>query len=238
MQCIYAIRLKHEEEANLNVQRVLPSSVAVQATKDIYDLRLFAFHSIARMDVFVQIFSSHPDYYRTLKVKLFRKDMPDSPIHVSKIDTYHFSKIGNNYNAGLLVHFPPLQSDNRKYFTQLHSSLSQLSHNYKTIPVYFEANSSFKYVKLNFNVEKKHFHTDINQTSSIVALPFILMVALAFSYRQKLWSWLNNILEWWSKHIPASRTPVQSIPIDPRVDDIIVEQIMNINKKKTKSRKV
>ncbi|XP_033218946.1 nodal modulator 2 isoform X2 [Belonocnema kinseyi] len=234
--CIYAIRLKHGVEANLNIQRVLPSSIAVQATEDVYNLRLIAFHPISRTDISVHVISSQPDHYRTLKVKLCREDMPDSPIHIAKIDSYHTFKIGNSYNAGFLVHFPPLHSDSKKYFVQLDTSLSQSSHKYKSIPVYFEANSSFKHVKLNFDAERKHDQADINQTS-VVALPFIMLVAFAFLSRDKLWSWLNNVTERLSKHVPVSRPPVQAIPIDPRADDIIVEQIMNINKRKTKVRK-
>lgn len=234
--CIYAIRLKQGVEANLNIQRVLPSSIAVQATEDVYNLRLIALHPISRTDVSVYVVSSQPDHYRTLKVKLCREDMPDSPIHVAKMDSHQASKIGNGHNAGFLVHFPPLQSDNKKYFVQLDSSLSQSSHKYKTIPIYFEANSSFKHVKVRFDAERKHDQADINQ-SSVVALPFIMLLAFAFLNREKLWSWLNNATERWSKHVPAPRTPVQAIPIDPRADDIIVEQIMNINKRKTKVRK-
>lgn len=238
MQCIYAIRLKQGVEANANIQRVLPSSIAVQATtEDVHNLRLIAFHPISRTDVSVYVVSTQSDHYRTLKVKLCREDIPDSPIHVSKISENNNQKT-NNHNAGFLIHFPPLQSDNKRYFVQLESSLSQLSHKYKTVPVYFESNTSFKHVKLRFDAERKNDQGDINQ-SSVIALPFIIVVALAFFNREKLWSWLNNVTEKWSKHVPAaSRTPVQTIPIiDPRADDIIVEQIMNINKRKIKVRK-
>ena len=228
--------MKQDVEANSNIQRVLPSSIAVQATEDVYNLRLIAFHPISRTDISVHVVSSQPDYYRTLRVKLCTEDTPDSPIHIAKMDSHHASKIGNSYNAGFLVHFPPLQSDSKKYFVQLDSSLSQSSYKYKTIPVYFEANSSFKHIKLNFDAERKHDQADINQTS-VVALPFIMLVAFAFLNRDKLWSWLNNVTERWSKHVPVTRTPAQAIPIDPRADDIIVEQIMNINKRKTKVRK-
>lgn len=161
--------------------------------------------------------------------------MPDSPIHVTKLDSPHSNKY-SNYNAGLLVNFPPLQADGKKYFIQLESSLSQNSHKYRTIPVYFETNSSFKAVKLLFNAEPKVDQADMNQTS-VVALPFILLVAFTFFNREKVWNWLNTLIEKWSKPAPTIRAPVQAIPIDPRADDIIVEQIMNINKRKIKPRK-
>lgn len=223
-------------EANNHIQRTSPSSLMIQTGEDIRGLKLITFHPISRTDVSVHVVSVQSEHYRTLKVKLCREDMPDSPIHISKLDTQHSSKIGTSYNAGFLIHFPPLQADNKKYFIQLESSLSPSLHKYKTNSVYFEANSSFKYVKLTFNAERKVDQGDMNQTS-IVALPFIMLITVAFLNREKLWSWLNTLIERWSKPSPISRTPVQAIPIDPRADDIIVEQIMNINKRKTKLRK-
>ncbi|KAG7199506.1 hypothetical protein KM043_014125 [Ampulex compressa] len=234
--CMYAFRLKPNVEANAHIHRTSPSSTLIQAKEDIHDLRLVAFHPISRTDVSVHVVSAQPEHYRTLKVKLCKEDMPDSPMYTSKLDMQHSSKIGNNYNAGFLIHLPPLQADGKKYFIQLESSLSQTLHKYRTIPVYFEANTSFKYVKLTFNAERNVDQGDMNQTS-VVALPFIMLVAFAFLNREKLWMWLNTLVERWSKPVPSSRMPVQGIPIDPRADDIIVEQIMNINKRKTKPRK-
>lgn len=235
--CTYILRLKSNVEANAHIQRTSPGSINIQTAEDIRGLRLIAFHPISRTDVFIHVMSQQPEHYRTLKVKLCREDMSDSPIHVSKPDSQHSSKLGvSSYNAGFVVHFPLLQADNRKYFIQLESSLSPSLHKYKTNPVYFEANSSVKYMQLTFNAERKVDQGDMNQTS-IVALPFILLTTLAFLNREKLLSWLNILVEMWSKPSPISRTPVQAIPIDPRADDIIVEQIMNINKRKTKPRK-
>ncbi|XP_012218077.1 BOS complex subunit NOMO3 isoform X2 [Linepithema humile] len=235
--CTYAFRLKPDVESNAHIQRTSPSSQLVQPIEDIHGLRLIAFHPISRTDVSVHITSSQPEHYRTIKIKLCREDAPDSPVHISKLDAQQSaSKNSGHYNAGFLVHFPPLQADGRKYFVQLESSLSQAVHKYRTVPVYFEANSSFKYVKLMFNAERKVDQSDMNQTS-VVALPFIILVALAFVNREKLWTLLNALLERRSKPTLSSRTPVQAIPIDPRADDIIVEQIMNINKRKTKPRK-
>ncbi|KYM94379.1 PREDICTED: nodal modulator 3 [Cyphomyrmex costatus] len=237
-KCIYAFRLKPNAESNAHIERTSPSSQLVQPMQDIHGLRLIAFHPISRTDVSVHVTSTQPEYYRTIKVKLCRENVPDSPVHISKLDVQQStSKNTNAYNAGFLVHFPPLQADGRKYFVQLESSLSQTVHKYRTIPVYFEANSSFKYVKLTFNAERKVDQGEMNQTS-VIALPFIMLVALAFFNREKLWVWLNALLERRSKPVPSSRTPVQAIPIDSRADDIIVEQIMNINKRKAKPRKV
>ncbi|KAL6255181.1 hypothetical protein P5V15_013514 [Pogonomyrmex californicus] len=236
--CTYAFRLKPNVESNAHIQRTSPSSQLIQPVEDIHGLRLIAFHPISRTDVSVHVTSAEPEHYRTIKVKLCREDAPDSPVHISKLDVQQSTSknTDTNYNAGFLVHFPPLQADGRKYFVQLESTLSQAVHKYRTVPVYFEANSSFKYVKLTFNAERKVDQGEMNQTS-VIALPFIILIAAAFINREKLWIWLNALLERRSKPVPSSRAPVQAIPIDPRADDIIVEQIMNINKRKTKPRK-
>ncbi|OAD52229.1 Nodal modulator 1 [Eufriesea mexicana] len=235
--CTYAFRLKPNAEVNTHIQRTSPVSTSVQTSTDIRGLRLVAFHPISRTDVSVHVVSMQPEHYRTLKVKLCKKDTPDSPIHTSKLEAQQLNKVGSSYNAGFLVHFPPLQADGKKYFVQLESSLSPTLHKYRTQPFYFEANSSFKSVKLLFNAERKVDQSDMNQTS-MVALPFIILITVAFFNREKLWLWLNALIERWSKPVPISRTPVQAVPIDPRADDIIVEQIMNINKRKNKSRKL
>ncbi|KOC70780.1 Nodal modulator 2 [Habropoda laboriosa] len=236
--CTYAFRLKPNAEVNSHIQRTSPVSTSVQTSTDIRGLRLVAFHPISRTDVSVHVVSAQPEHYRTLKVKLCREDTPVSPLHTAKLEAPQLNKVGGSaYNAGFLVHLPPLQADGRKYSVQLESSLSHTLHKYKTAPFYFEANSSFKYVKLTFNAERKVDQSDMNQTS-VVALPFIMLVTVAFFNRERLWLWLNALVERWSKPVPNTRTPTQAVPIDPRADDIIVEQIMNINKRKIKPRKM
>jgi hypothetical protein len=171
-----------------------------------------------------------------LQVKLCREDIPDSPIHIAKIDSQYFTKV---YNAGVLLHFPPLQADGKKYFIQLETSLSKLTHEYKIFPIYFEANSSFKFVDLHFNAERKHDHGDANQIT-FVPLPLIILVTAAFFHREALSSWLNATVEKWSKRPSPSinrnsqGAPNQLAASDPRADDIIVEQIKNINSKSSK----
>ncbi|XP_066603277.1 BOS complex subunit NOMO3 isoform X2 [Prorops nasuta] len=234
--CIYIIRLKPSSEANAHIQRSSPDNLIMPITSDIRNLRLVVFHPISRTDISVHVVAEQPEHYRTLKLKLCREDMPDSPIHISKLDSQASWKLSTDHNPGYLIHFPPLQADNKKYFVQLESSLFQNLYKYRTTPVYFEANSSFKSVKLTFSAERKVDQGDVNQTS-IIALPFIMLITLAFFNREKLLNYLNVIVENWSKPIPTARASVPAIPIDPRADDIIVEQIMNINKRKVKPRK-
>ncbi|KAJ8672759.1 hypothetical protein QAD02_004019 [Eretmocerus hayati] len=240
-KCIYAIRLKlNERDPNSRSIRAIPSSVAVQAKQDVYDIKLMALQPVSRTDVSVRVISNIPENYRTLKLKLCLEDSPDSPIHVVKLDNQNSGKFGS---AGAIVHFPSLQADGRKYFIQLETSLSKSSHDYKIVPIYFEANSSFKYVELRFDAERKHDHGDSNQIT-FVPLPLIILVTLAFFNREALSSWLNTTIEKWSRRsVPSSSRNTQtSAPgiiaaTDSRMDDIIVEQIKNINGKGSKKSK-
>lgn len=247
---MYTIRLKLKQDAEGNdrqLSRAIPTSIAVQvASQDVYDLRLMTLQPISRTDVSVHVVSVQPEHYRSLKVKLCREEAPDSPLHVFKIDNQHsMSSNLHSNNPGVLVHFPPLQTDGKRYMVLLESSLSRASHDYKTIPVYLQANSSFQYAKLVFNAERRHDNTDANQIA-IVPLTLIVIVAIAFVRREGLLSWLNTTVDKWSRRRRSaasstgrslqSATPVGGISIDDaRADDIIVEQIKNIN---SKSRKV
>lgn len=234
--CVYIIRLKANVEENSHISHTSPFSSNVQAKEDIQGLKFIASHPISRTDLSVRIHTEQLEHYRTLKVKLCREDQPDSPVHIAKIDLQQSGKFSSHNNPGFLIHFPSQQANGKKYFVQLESSLSSALYKYKTIPIYFEANSSFKAIELEFIAERKIDQGEMNQTS-VLALPFIMLVALAFLNREKLWIWLNIAVEQWSKSVPVTRTPPPVIPIDPRADDIIVEQIMNINKRKTKPRK-
>ncbi|OXU24420.1 hypothetical protein TSAR_002763 [Trichomalopsis sarcophagae] len=237
-KCIYAIRLKlNEQDPSTRGLRAIPSSVAVQATQDVHDIKLMALQPVSRTDVSVRVIANQPENYRTLKIKLCREDSPDSPIHIAKLDSQFSAKMNN---AGFIHHFPPLQADGKKYFVQLETTLSKSTHEYKIVPVYFEANSSFKYVELRFEAERKHDHGDANQIT-FVPLPLIILVTAAFFHRDALSSWLNTTIERWSRRPSSSnsRNSQASAPnliaaTDPRVDDIIVEQIKNINSKSSK----
>lgn len=142
----------------------------------------------------------------------------------------------------MIVHFPSLQLDGKKYFVQLETSLSKSSHDYKIVPVYFEANSSFRYVELHFNAEPKH---DLGETHQItfVPLPIIALLTLAFFNREALSSWLNTAIEKWSRRSSTtgnrnSQASAQNYVAISDIDiDEIAEQIKNINSKASKKPK-
>ena len=165
---------------------LVPSQRRYKLRTDIRGLRLVAFHPIARTDVSVHVLSVQPEHYRTLKVKLCREDTPDSPIHTSRLNTQQLGKVGSAYQCWFPGTFASVAGRrSKKYFVQLESSLSHALHKYRSVPFYFEANSSFKYVKLTFNAERKIDHSDMNQTS-VVALPLSCLSQWRFFNREKI----------------------------------------------------
>ncbi|XP_034946758.1 nodal modulator 1 [Chelonus insularis] len=236
--CTYHIRLKPNVDSNTHIHRISPEYIPIKATEDVTKLQFIAFHPIPRTDVSVHIFSNSPEYYRTLQLKLCREDEPDSSIYVAKIDAQQSMKFNNhNNNPGFLVHLPSLQSNGKKYFLQLDSSLSQDLYKYKPLTVHFVANTSFKAITLTFNAERKTDQGEMSQSSMIV-LPVVTLLILTFMNRDKVLSFLNIAAEQWYKPASSSRMGSPVYSIDSRGgDDIIVEQIMNVNKRKVKTRK-
>ncbi|XP_014218232.1 nodal modulator 1 [Copidosoma floridanum] len=245
-KCIYAIRLKlNEKDPNSRGLRAIPSSVAVQATQDVYNIKLMALQPVSRTDISVRVTSSQPENYRTLRVRLCREESPDSPIHVAKLDSQLSSKQQQFSSAGYLLHLPSLQVDGKRYFVQLDTTLSRSNYDYQIAPVYFEANSSFKYVKLHFDADRRHDHADGSQIT-LVPLPLIILVTLAFFKRDSISSWLNTAVEKWSsnkKSSPSVSKKAQDVAQsqvatnDSKLEELIAEQLRNINAKST-SKKV
>ncbi|KAL7295888.1 hypothetical protein TKK_0010932 [Trichogramma kaykai] len=229
-KCMYTIRVKLED-TNIRGLRAIPSSIAVQATQDVYDIKLMALQPVSRTDVSVRVISTHPENYRTLKVKLCREDQADSPIHVLRLDNNNHMK---STNSGVILHFPPLQIDGKKYFVQLETTLSRATHTYDIKPFYFTANSSFKYAELHFNGERHHDHGDGGQITYL-PLPLILIVTIAFYNREALSAWLNTTVEKWSRKSTTKSSQNQQNLLassDPRLEEqLIAEQLKNINAK-------
>lgn len=82
---------------------------------------------------------------------------------MTKIDTSNY-RITPENNVGVLVQLPTMSMDNKLYSVQLESSLSQ--YNKLRPPIeYFNANNSFKYVKLVYLVKTNTTEQHIKQTS-------------------------------------------------------------------------
>lgn len=69
--------------------RLIPdNSFSFQTSQgDIRDIKVTAFQLVEHMDISVFVESTIPEHLRTLKLKLCKDEMPDSPVHVVKLDT-------------------------------------------------------------------------------------------------------------------------------------------------------
>ena len=62
--------MKINEQSSNRVRRAIPSSVAVVATQDIFNIKLIALEPISRTDISVRIIASQPEFYKTLRVNI------------------------------------------------------------------------------------------------------------------------------------------------------------------------
>ncbi|XP_069686991.1 BOS complex subunit NOMO1 [Periplaneta americana] len=239
-ECDYIVRMKEGPEVNQHVQRATPLGIPVKAADgDVTGLRLIVFHPLNQMDLTVHVQATSPEHLRTLRAKLCREDSPESPVHIMKVDpTNGKSPPSRGISSAMLV-FPSLPADGRGYFLQLQSSLSHATHSYTTHAVHFKANSSFKLVKLSFKPEQKIMEQELGH-SSYFALPLMIIGLLVYLNQQKVLPFLNWVSQSLSNSLVTgvNTTRVNNMPTDHNVADaVMVEQIMNVTKRKVKPRK-
>ncbi|XP_026483060.1 LOW QUALITY PROTEIN: nodal modulator 1-like, partial [Ctenocephalides felis] len=238
-KCTYVLKVKSGNGFNKHIDRWTPREIEVQVLdKDIEGLKIIVFHPITQMDVTAHITASNIDHYKSLRVKLFRENSMDSPLHSVKLENPNFQKGGRN--PGLRVMFPRIPLDGKNYFVQLESTLSPNQYKYHTPAVQFLASSSFKHINLDFNATTKASEQDLNQTS-MLALPMIILVSLVFFNQQKVSDFLQIVGDKLSsvqlKPSNSQFAVQQNVVVDHREIEQIVQNI-NAVKKKPKPKKI
>lgn len=142
-------------------------------SQDVKDLKLIVFRPAMQMDILVKVYAENIEHYKSLKIKLTRETGSSVVVHTVKIDSLSV-KITNDINPGVLLHIPSLPIDNRLYSIQLETSLTQNTR-WKPQVHHFNANTSFKYIELDFNAKSSISEQPIKQTS-IWSLIFIFSI--------------------------------------------------------------
>ncbi|KAG8264590.1 hypothetical protein J6590_008529 [Homalodisca vitripennis] len=156
--------------------------------EDVQGLNIIVFRPISRTDITVYVVAESPENLRSLRVKMFRDDTTVHSVRLSSLKaTPSFA-----LTSTALV-FPPVPADGRVYSIQLESSLSQKTHNYRTHPVYFKANSSFQLVRLNFVTTSQTGDSELSHTSYL-ALPLVLIALLVLYNREAAQALLTRLL--------------------------------------------
>lgn len=135
-------------------------------------------HQVPTMDITAYVTSPDPENFKNLRIKLCKESNPNSPIINMKLDPSLY-RTQKHQNPGVLVHLPNLPLDNKLYFIRLESVTPQTSQTYEPIQFYFNANTSFKNINLEYRPIVTHGDQAIGQTSVLI-LPFIVLCIVMF----------------------------------------------------------
>lgn len=239
--CEYTIRLKDAGTPGNNVDRSIPLTRTIKiGSEDVENVNFLAMSPITFVDVTARVTASSNDFYKTLRVVMYRKGAYDSPVYSQRLDTPLNPK--SRYNPGIMVFFPRIPLDGKTYIVELRSTLSDKTYTYSTRSEQFVADTPSVYIELDFKPEVKSFESDLNQ-NSISALVLVALVAIAFfkqdiamAFLNFVWSKINGIAQDLAqKQKSNAKNNQRKIePINQKEIEQMAEQINNIKKKKTK----
>ncbi|KAJ8923473.1 hypothetical protein NQ315_010051 [Exocentrus adspersus] len=171
--CSYRVVVKGSADDRYQVERTTPEFIEIEnIAQDVKELKLIVFRPVSQMDILVKVYAENVDHYKSLKVKLTRELGSSVIVYTSKIDTS--IKLTNDINPGVLLHIPSIPIDSRPYAIQLETNLAQTT-KWKPQIHHFNANTSFKFIELDFNVKSSNSEQPMKQTS-IWSLIFILSI--------------------------------------------------------------
>lgn len=217
-KCHYDLRLKVGSGINQHVQRTLPASRTVHTDNDdIRDLKLIVLRPFTQMDVAAKV-NTDPQHLSSLVARLYREDLPDSPIHTVKLGLHPFFML------------PPMTADKRTYFLRLDSNLPTSQYDYSSPEITFVADAAFKHLNLSFQPTLRSVDAELNQGTVLGFVIAILVVAAAFNYNR-----LGPFMEKASDILRSFAAPRSSQKFSSSSSDIpIIEAV----RKKVKSRKI
>lgn len=233
--CQYHVRVRIDAS---NVDRSIPREKIINVEKgDVRNVNMIAIAPLSFVDVTVRVLASENDYYKTLKIFLYKKGS-DSPVHSQRIESPLNPK--SKINPGIMVFFPRIPFDGKTYYLELTSTLSDKSYKYTLPTVQFTANSSSFFSELHFRPELRTAENDLNQ-NSLSAIVLIFIVGFIF-FKQDLalellgmaWNKLGSGLgELVNKSKPREQK-YEPAAIDEREIEALASSINAIKKKKVK----
>ncbi|XP_017778651.1 PREDICTED: nodal modulator 1 [Nicrophorus vespilloides] len=233
--CSYEIKVKGGVDEKDTIERSTPASYEVASiTSDITDVHMVVFRTSPNTDIMVKVHTANPEHYKNLRVKLARESSPAGLVHSVKVDTNNY-KITKDYNPGIMIQIPSVPYDGKSYSLQLESSTPALNKGNAQIK-FFAADSSLKFIQLDFIMKSSQTDQHIKQTS-IWTLAFIFGMMIAAYNIDKIVQLVkfkipvNNVENLWKpKTVTPEYVPVEEI-------DQIVENINSV-KRKVKSKRI
>uniref|UniRef100_A0A182MWU7 SD-repeat containing protein B domain-containing protein n=1 Tax=Anopheles culicifacies TaxID=139723 RepID=A0A182MWU7_9DIPT len=237
--CQYRVRVRTGTGPTAAIDRSIPRERVVSIEKaDTRDVNLIAISPLAFVDVTVRVVASQNDYYKTLKIALYKKGS-DSPVHTQRIESPLNPK--SKINPGIMVFFPRIPFDGKSYHIELTSSLSEKNYRYSLSSVSFVANTSSFYAELPFAPELRTAEGDLNQ-SSLSAIVLIALIGFVF-FKQELafellgmaWAKVGNLTGGaMNRRTTGKELKNDAGYIDTRDIDALASTIDGMKKKKTK----
>ncbi|XP_055609200.1 BOS complex subunit NOMO1 [Uranotaenia lowii] len=233
--CQYRVRVR---TVGSNVDRSIPREKLITIEKgDVRDVNMIAISPITFVDVTVRVLASENDYYKTLKIYLYKKGS-DTPVHSQRIESPLNPK--SKFNPGIMVFFPRIPFDGKTYYIELTSTLSDKNYKYSLPQVQFTANGSSFFAEMHFRPELRTAEGDLNQ-NSFSAIILIFLVGFIF-FKQDLalellglaWGKLSTgVGDLVSKSKPKEQK-YEPVAIDEKEIDKLASSINAIKKKKVK----
>lgn len=216
-KCQYELRLKAGSGINQHVHRTLPSSRTVHTDNaDVRDLKLIVLRPFNQMDIAIKV-DTEPQYLSSLVARLYRDDLPDSPIHSIKLGLHPYFML------------PPMTADRRNYFLRLDSNLPTSQYQYTSPEVTFVADTAFQHLNLSFKPVLRSVDAEMSQGTVVGFALAIVLVVIAFNY-DKLGPTLEKMSE-----IMVGLTAKKPAQRSSSSTDVHVSEAI---RKKVKSRKV
>ncbi|XP_050092182.1 nodal modulator 1 [Anopheles aquasalis] len=237
--CQYQVRVRTGTGPTATVDRSIPRERVVDIGKaDTRDVNLIAISPLAFVDVTVRVVASELDYYKALKIALYRKGS-ESPVHTQRIESPLNMK--SKVNPGIMVFFPRIPFDGKSYHIELTSTLSDKSYRYNLASVPFVANTSSFYAEMQFAPVMRTGDGDLNQ-SSLSAIVMIAIIGfvffkqeLAFELLEMAGSKLGTVVSSaMGNRVKAKELKNETGYIDDRDIDALASKIEGGKKKKTK----
>ncbi|KAH8394787.1 hypothetical protein KR222_006026 [Zaprionus bogoriensis] len=234
--CTYVVRVVTDDE---KVARSIPENHSVTVgNEDVRDINLIAMNPIKIVDITARIMTSHNDFYKSLRIVMYRKGAHDSPVYSQRVASPLNPKA--SFNPGIMVYFPRIPLDGKTYVIELQSTLSEKTYSYKLPSYTFVANRTSVYARFDFKPEVRTTEADLNQ-NSIGALVLIALVAIAF-FKQDLavnfltfvWDKLNDLAADIAQRQKGKTNVRKNEPINQREIEQMADQINAIKKRKVK----
>ncbi|XP_001654625.2 nodal modulator 1 isoform X1 [Aedes aegypti] len=235
--CQYRVRVRTDGPSS-NVDRSIPKEKVINVEKgDVRDVNMIAISPIAFVDVTIRVLASENDFYKSLKIFLYKKGS-DSPVHSQRIESPLNPK--SKINPGIMVFFPRIPFDGKTYYIELTSTLSDKNYKYSLPMVEFTANSSSFFSEMHFRPELRTAESDLNQ-NSLSAIVLILLVGFIF-FKQDLaldllgmaWNKLGGLIGDLVSKSKPKEYKYEPAAFDEKEIDMLASSINSIKKKKVK----